>query len=184
MTEFTTDAPKDIKATAQGPDATSHATSHDGENESDDERGIIEAVAVEGAPDKLVRLMADFDNFRRRSAKEKLLERQRGRREAAEKILPVYDSVAAALMTIKPDQVALRTGLEAVQSQVLRAFDGLGISRIATVGEKFDPQIHEALMHTPSPQHAEGIIVAESRAGFTDEIGMLRAAQVVVSQGS
>lgn len=130
---------------------------------------------------QLLRLMADFDNFRRRTAKEKLLERQRGRREAAEKLLPVFDSLTMGLLTMPADN-PVRSGMEAVQQQLLSAFDQLGLKKISTKGEPFDPELHEAIVHMASPE-PEGVVCEESRAGFIDDVGLLRAAQVVVSSG-
>lgn len=136
----------------------------------------------EALRDRFHRLMADFDNFRRRSINEKAREYQRGRREAAERILPVYDSIAMGLISVGGDEKA-RLGLEAVQRQLIESFSQIGIEKIPTVGEPFDPEVHEAIASMPSETHPEGVVCEESRAGFADENGLLRAAQVLVSKG-
>lgn len=149
-----------------------------------DEEGAPRGPQPVGNPEaeqKYLRLMADFDNFRRRSAREKSEERQRGRRDAAEKLLPVYDSLSMGLISMPKDSPA-RSGLEAIQRQLQTAFDQLGISRVETKGQPFDPQIHEAIGHLPS-NLAEGTVCEESRAGFRDDLGLLRPAQVLVSSG-
>lgn len=137
----------------------------------------------DSAEDKLMRLMADFDNFRRRSAKERSQERQRGRRDACEKLLPVFDSLTMGLIQLKSQDSGVRGGLEALQAQLVTAFDSLGLKKVPTKGEKFDPELHEAIAHLPSDTVAEGIVMEESRAGFSDDLGLLRPAQVVVSSG-
>jgi molecular chaperone GrpE len=144
----------------------------------------VEPTPVEAEPEseKLKRLMADFDNFRKRSARERAQERQRGRRDAVEKLLPVYDAVTSGLLAMKGDE-NVRAGMTAVIQQLLTAFEGLGIAKVQTRGEKFDPARHEAIAQLPSTTVPEGIIIEESRSGFEDEIGLLRPAQVVVSAG-
>lgn len=136
----------------------------------------------ESAEARFRRLMADFDNFRRRSARDRDEAHQRGRRDAIEKLLPVYDSVAMGLMHTGGDEKA-RLGLEAVQRQMLLALEKLEVEKIPTVGSPFDPELHEAIAQYPHPEQDEGIICEESRAGFRDPVGLLRPAQVVVSTG-
>lgn len=145
---------------------------------------VVEAAApAESADDRFVRLMADFDNFRKRTAKEHLLQRQHGRREAIEKLLTVFDGLTMGLLKMPKDN-PYRQGLEVIQQQFVSAFEGLGLKRIRTRGQRFDPQIHEAIGNMPSAEYPEGIICEESRAGFTDEAGLVRAAQVLVSTGA
>ncbi|MCC5875716.1 MAG: nucleotide exchange factor GrpE [Candidatus Sumerlaeia bacterium] len=132
--------------------------------------------------DRFKRLMAEFENFRKRSAREKGQERQRGRREAIEKLLPVYDSLTLGLLSLKPNDPA-RSGMKAVHQQLLSSFEDLGLVKLATKGEKFDPERHEAIANLPNPEVPEGVIIEESRSGFEDEVGLLRPAQVVVSAG-
>lgn len=141
------------------------------------------APAASGADDKLMRLMADFDNFRRRSAKERAQERQRGRRDAAEKLLPVFDSLASGLLSVKPGD-PVRAGMEAVFNQLLSSFAQLGIRRIPAKGEAFNPELMEAVARLPHPELEENVVMEETRPGFVDDLGLLRAAQVVVSAGN
>lgn len=135
----------------------------------------------ETAEERLLRLRADFENFRRRSAREREHEFQRGRRDAATALLPVYDSLAMGLNNVAEDNPA-RGGLEAVYRQLLGAFERIGIERIETAGETFHPDVHEAILRLPSDE-PEGTVVQEILAGFRDSVGLLRAAQVAVSSG-
>jgi len=151
-----------------------------------EEQQQSQAAVVEEIPsnnDKLMRLMADFENFRRRSAREILQERQKGRREAASKLLPVLDALDNALISMPPES-PYRSGIEGLRQQFIASYETLGFQRVPTAGAPFDPQVHEAIAHLPHPQHPEGTVIQESRAGFTDELGLLRPAQVVVSSGS
>jgi molecular chaperone GrpE len=133
--------------------------------------------------DRYRRLMAEFENFRKRSAREKNQERQRGRREAIEGLLPVYDSLTMGLVSLKPDDPS-RAGIQAVHQQLLQSFETMGLIKLATKGEKFDPERHEAIANLPNGTVPEGVIIEETRSGFEDEVGLLRPAQVVVSAGS
>ncbi|MBI1290534.1 nucleotide exchange factor GrpE [bacterium] len=157
--------------------------------ESAEQKVGIEEPVIEEVPtgkrddDKLVRLMADFENFRRRSAKEILQERQKGRREAATKLLPVLDALDNALLSMPADS-PYRSGIEGLRAQFIASYETLGFEKVPTAGAPFDPEVHEAIAHLPHGTHAEGIVIQESRAGFRDEVGLVRAAQVVVSSGS
>ncbi len=151
------------------------ATEESGVDDSTEEK-------LKEAEDRVRRVMADLENLRKRSIREKLAEFQRGRRDAAEKLLPVYDSVAMGLLTLKPEDTS-RGGLEAIKSQLLNSLQQLGITKVETIGEEFNPEKHEAISQMPHPDHDEGIICEESRAGFEDELGLIRPAQVLVSSG-
>lgn len=161
-------------------------TEEEAEEKMEDEGGGVhpaaEAPAVdadETVQDQLRRLRADFDNYRKRTAKEHLLQRQHGRREAVERLLNVYDGLSMGLMKMPKDN-PWRAGLEAIQAQFLSVFEALGVKKVKTVGQKFDPNQHEAIGNLPSA-YPEGVICEESRAGFHDEVGLLRAPQVLVS---
>ncbi len=148
----------------------------------DEEEQEEEAEAGEA---RYLRLAADFDNYRKRMVREMALERQRGRRDAAERLLPVYDSLAVGLTQVKDDESPARAGMLAVQAQLLGAFEQLGLRKIPTVGERFDPELHEAIQQMPHSEFEEGVVCMEARAGFVDEqVGLLRPAQVIVSSGS
>ncbi len=144
----------------------------------------LEEEERESEDDRYRRLAADFDNFRKRTARELARERQRGRRDAVERLLPVYDSLAVGLLQVKEKESPARAGMVAVQAQLLGAFEQLGLHKVASIGEKFDPELHEAIQQMPHPEFEEGIVCDEARAGFVDEeVGLLRPAQVIVSSG-
>lgn len=178
----------DIENSEEGPEMDASGEDFPGPIEVEEEAGEIgEEMAellrrAEEYEDRLKRLMAEYENFRKRSLREKSQERQRGRREAVEALLPVYDSLSMGLLSIKADDPA-REGMQAVLQQLLQSFEVLGLMKIPTKGEVFDPEKHEAIVHMPSGDVPEGSIVEESRSGFEDEVGLLRPAQVVVSSG-
>ncbi len=199
----TTDNVEDINVndaadTPEGPDLADEGKAPVSETEVEVEAEVIENAGEpeeeylepkqeqlseeeETFRERYVRLLADFDNYRKRASKDLSLERQRGRRDAAERLLPVFDSLDMGLRSAKDD--ATRGGLTAVRTQLLQVFESLGIQKIETKGEKFDPELHEAIAHMASAEIAEGHITDESRAGFEDSVGLLRAPQVVVSSG-
>lgn len=169
------DSDHDVENGGEGPEII--LTADPVEDEAPEAGGKIAELE-----DRFKRLMAEFENFRKRSAREKAQERQRGRREAIEKLLPVYDSLTLGLISLKPDDPA-RSGMRAVHQQLLSSFEDLGLVKVPTKGEKFDPERHEAIANLPNPDVPEGVIIEESRSGFEDEVGLLRPAQVVVSAG-
>jgi len=142
-----------------------------------------ESPAEKPQADPLLLLRADFDNYRRRTNKEMGLAQQKGRREAIERLLPAIDSLAMGLLTVPADSAA-RQGMEAVQRQLLTGFEQLGVKKVPTRGKPFDPAVHEAIANLPSATYPEGIVCEESRPGFQDEVGLLRAAQVIISTGA
>ncbi|MCC6547055.1 nucleotide exchange factor GrpE [Candidatus Sumerlaeota bacterium] len=163
-------------------------TEEEAEEKMEDEGGGVHPAlgapaveASESTQDQLRRLRADFDNYRKRTAKEFNTQRQRGRRDAIESLLNVYDGLSMGLMRMPKDN-PWRAGLEAIQLQFIGAFESLGVKRVKTVGQPFDPNQHEAIGNIAST-HAEGIVCEETRTGFYDETGLVRAPQVLVSTG-
>jgi molecular chaperone GrpE len=78
---------------------------------------------------------------------------------------------------------SLAEGLRIVLKQFLDSIDKLGVKRVATVGQPFDPSVHEAIQHLPSTDHPAGVVLAEVQAGYTLGDRLVRAAMVVVSKG-
>jgi molecular chaperone GrpE len=134
--------------------------------------------------DQLLRTAADFDNFRKRTRKDIEESMRRGREDAVREILPVADNLeralAAAPMTAAPD--ALLDGVKMVLKLLQDSLERLGVTRIVTVGERFDPALHEAIQQVETTEHPMGTIVAELVPGYKNGERLVRAAMVAVAR--
>ncbi len=127
-----------------------------------------------------LRLAADFDNFRKRSQKEKEQSYGMGKADAVEKLLPVYDNLERALNQPTED-AAYKKGVEMTMTQLVSIFNGLGVEIFGQVGETFDPNIHNAVMHTEDPDSPENTITQVFQKGFKMGDKIVRFAMVQVA---
>lgn len=130
--------------------------------------------------DKYLRLLAEYDNFRRRSQKEKENIYTDVRGETLKKFLPVYDSLWRALTQTAEDDPA-RKGLEMIMTQYENALMQLGVSLIEAVGQPFDANFHNAVMHVEDESVGENIVVEEFEKGFKIGDKVLRYSVVKVA---
>ena len=130
--------------------------------------------------DKYLRLLAEYDNFRRRSQKEKENIYTDVRGETLKKFLPVYDSLYCALMQTAEEDPA-RKGLEMIMTQYENALTQLGVSLIEAVGQPFDANFHNAVMHVEDESVGENIVVEEFEKGFKIGDKVLRYSVVKVA---
>ena len=130
--------------------------------------------------DKYLRLLAEYDNFRRRTQKEKENIYTDVRGETLKKFLPVYDSLWRALTQTAEDDPA-RKGLEMVMTQYENALTQLGVSLIEAVGQPFDANFHNAVMHVEDESVGENIVVEEFEKGFKIGDKVLRYSVVKVA---
>ncbi|MBN1268634.1 MAG: nucleotide exchange factor GrpE [Kiritimatiellae bacterium] len=136
--------------------------------------------------DQLLRLQADFDNFRKRTARERAEWYQRANEDLFLEILPVLDHLELGLRTAAEHGVdpAVVQGLQLVYDQLLAALRKYGLTPVDSEGEVFDPHQHEAVSHLPSDEHPADAIMTQTRRGYRLGDKLLRPAQVVVSSGS
>jgi molecular chaperone GrpE len=134
--------------------------------------------------DALLRMAADFDNFRKRSRREMEDARRGGREDLLRTLLPVFDNLERAIQSAQrsSDVKAMTEGLGMVQRQFVDALGREGIARVATVGKAFDPGVHEAIQQVETADHPAGTIIAEVQPGYTQGDRLLRAAMVVVAR--
>lgn len=132
--------------------------------------------------DRLARLAADFDNYRKRMSQEAAQAKAQGVREAAQALMPVYDDLERAVQVGTEDGSKLLPGIRTVQDKVLSIFAKLGLEPTGQVGKHFDPQWHEAIQVVPGPTDDQ--IVHVHQLGFKMEGQLARPAQVVVSKKS
>ena len=130
--------------------------------------------------DAYLRLAADYDNFRKRTVKEKEQSYGNGKAEAVEKLLPVYDNLERALNQPTEDE-AYKKGVEMTMNQLVSIFAGLGVEVFGAVGETFDPNIHNAVMHTEDADAEENTITQVFKKGFKLGDKIVRFAMVQVA---
>ena len=130
--------------------------------------------------DSYLRLAADYDNFRKRNAKEKETLYAAGKAEAVEKLLPVYDNLERALNQATNDE-AYKKGVEMTMTQLVGILNGLGVEIFGQPGEAFDPNIHNAVMHTEDENLGENVISQVFQKGFKLGEKIVRFAMVQVA---
>ena len=121
--------------------------------------------------DKFLRLAAEYDNYRRRSQKEKESAWADSKAETAAAFLPVYDNLERALKQDTADE-AYKKGVEMTMTQLKEVLSKLGIEEIPALGEPFDPNLHNAVMHVEDENAGENTIVEVFQAGFARQSGI------------
>ena len=125
-------------------------------------------------------LKAEYDNYRKRSAKERESIYQDVRADTVTKFLPVYDNLARALEQATCDE-AYRKGVEMIMAQLRDILSRMGVTEIESLGQKFDPALHNAVMHEEDETKGEGEIVQELQRGFKMGDKVIRFAMVKVA---
>jgi molecular chaperone GrpE len=145
----------------------------------------LESVKAEAAKtrDQLLRMAADFDNFRKRSRKEIEDARKAGKEDLLKEFLPVFDNLDRGMQSAQKatDVSAVAEGLSMVLRQFVDTLGRQGITRVPTVGNAFDPSVHEAIQQVESDE-PPGHVVAEVQSGYVQAGRLVRAALVVVAK--
>ena len=133
--------------------------------------------------DKLRRSMAEFDNYRKRTDKEKSAMYEIGAKDVIEKILPIVDNCERGLNTIPEDAkgTAFAEGMEKIYKQFVKTLDDLGVKPIEAVGKPFDPNFHNAVMHVEDENLGENVVAAELQKGYTYKESIVRHSMVQVA---
>ena len=137
---------------------------------------------IEELKDKLTRQMAEFDNFRKRTEKEKSAMYEIGAKDIIEKILPVVDSFERGLATVEnPEEDRFADGMNKLYKQFTTALDELGVPLIEADGKEFDPNLHNAVMHVEDENFGENIVAEEFQKGYTYRDSIVRHSMVKVA---
>ena len=133
--------------------------------------------------DKNIRQMAEFQNFRNRTDKEKALQFDMGAKCIIEKILPVVDNFERGLATLTEEEKAgaFAEGMNKVYKQLTTELDNLGVKAIDAKGKEFDPNLHNAVMHIDDDSFGENVIVEEFQKGYKYRDGIVRHSMVKVA---
>ena len=130
--------------------------------------------------DQFLRLAAEFDNFRKRTIKEKESAYGHGKADTLAKLLPVYDNLERALMQETAD-AAYKKGVEMTMNELVKIFTGLGVEIFGEPGDNFDPELHNAVMHIENEELGENTIAAVFQKGFKIGDKVVRFAMVQVA---
>ena len=138
---------------------------------------------IEELTDRVKRQMAEFDNFRKRTEKEKASMYQIGARVVIEKILPVVDNFERGLATIPEEDAGnpYAEGMEKIYKQLMTVLDDLGVKAIEAVGQEFNPDFHNAVMHVEDEEAGENVIVEEFQKGYLYKEQVVRHSMVKVA---
>ncbi|WP_346706046.1 nucleotide exchange factor GrpE [Merdimonas faecis] len=138
---------------------------------------------IEELTDKLTRQMAEFDNFRKRTEKEKSQMYEVGAKDIIEKILPVVDNFERGLgaVTEEEKENAFVQGMEKVYKQLMTTLEGIEVKPIEAVGKEFDPNFHNAVMHVEDENLGENIVAEEFQKGYMYRDSVVRHSMVKVA---
>ena len=156
-------------------------------NETPAEETVEEVVEVNPWEEKYnaerdahLRLAAEYDNFRKRTVKEKEASYGNGKADAVAKMLPVYDNLERALNQPTED-AAYKKGVEMTMNELVKIFTALGVEIFGNVGDAFDPNLHNAVMHIDSEELGENVIAQVFQKGFKIGEKVVRFAMVQVA---
>lgn len=138
---------------------------------------------IEELTDKLTRQMAEFDNFRKRSEKEKSQMYEIGAKDIIEKILPVVDNFERGLDSIPEEEKGspFAEGMEKIYKQLMTTLDSLGVKPIKAVGQEFNPDFHNAVMHVEDEEFGENVVAEEFQKGYMYRESVVRHSMVKVA---
>ena len=130
--------------------------------------------------DSYLRLAADYDNYRKRTAKEKEQSYSNGKADTILKLLPIYDNLERA-MNQDTEDAAYKKGVEMTMTELVKIFTGLGVEIFGEAGEHFDPSLHNAVMHTEDDRVGESTVTQVFQKGFKLGEKIVRFAMVQVA---
>jgi len=182
---------KDKKKAAEEPEMTTlekrlaekAALEEDEDEASSGPKNLKEAQAqIDDLENRLLRLTAEYDNFRKRSQREKAEARQFANQHLLEKQLPVLDNFEMALTAAKDADPAIRDGVQMIYDQFVGVLKDAGVEPIDAEGEPFDPNIHEAISQQETTDVEEGTVVQQVQRGYKLNDRLVRPARVIVAR--
>ncbi len=172
---------EEVEIEASGGEAEApEAPEAPGDDAAEDPLTLLEAERAEYLA-LAQRAQADFDNYRKRTAKDVAAARTRGRAELVRELLPVIDNLERALTVAGEDEASLAEGVRLVHSELAGVLDRNGVKPIEPAGEPFDPNVHEALSTRAEDEAEAGLVLDVVQKGYRLDGTVLRPARVVVS---
>ena len=162
-----------------------------GEKAEDKKKGLFKKdkkdplkEKIDELNDRLIRQVAEFDNFRKRTDKEKAQMFEQGQGSILEKLLPVIDNFERGLQAVPEDEKdgAFADGMNKIYKQLMKQMEDLGVTPIEAVGKEFDPNFHNAVMQVESEEYESGIVAQELQKGYMFHDTVLRHSMVGVTQ--
>ena len=137
---------------------------------------------IEQLEDRVKRQMAEFENFRKRTEREKQAMFETGAKSVIEKILPIVDNFERGLATVPEEskEDPFVDGMNRVYKQLLTELDNIGVKPIEAVGQEFDPNLHNAVMQVASEEYESGVVAQELQKGYTYRDSVVRHSMVAV----
>ena len=178
------------EAEAQGDEAAKEDEAEASGAEENKDKGLFgkkkkkdkKDEQIEDLNDRLRRQMAEFDNFRKRSEKEKSQMFDMGARSIIEKVLPVVDNFERGLAAVPEEQKddAFVTGMDKIYKQLMTELDAIGVKPIEALGQEFNPDLHNAVMQVESEEYDPGVVAQELQKGYTYKDTVVRHSMVAV----
>ena len=184
-----TEAETEAAESGEQAEETEESEAEDGqEAPAEEKKGVFKKKKdkkdeqIEELNDKLKRQMAEFDNFRKRTEKEKTQMYDMGAKSIIEKILPVIDNFERGLAAVPEEQRedAFVVGMDKVYRQMLTELDASGVKPIEAVGQEFDPNFHNAVMQVESEEYDSGVVAQELQKGYMYKDSVVRHSMVAV----
>ena len=177
------------EVTEESCEAEENSEEAETEEKSEEKKGFFKKKKdkkdekIEELTDRVKRQMAEFDNFRKRTEKEKASMYEIGAREIIEKILPVVDNFERGLDAVKEGEKEdpFVQGMEKVYKHLVTTLEGIEVKPIEAVGQPFDPNFHNAVMHVEDENFGENIVAEEFQKGYTYRDSVVRHSMVKVA---
>ena len=180
------DAAKTAKADDDGTQKADDATKESEDNSKTDSKASkkdAKDVKIEERQDKVKRQMAEFDNFRKRTEKEKSAMFEMGASDIIKKLLPIVDNFERGFKSITDEEkeTPFAKGMEMVYKQTMKMLEDAEVKPIEAIGLEFNPDLHNAVMHVEDDSVGENIIVEEFEKGYTYRETVIRHSMVKVA---
>ncbi len=184
----------EAEAEEKEADNTEEASEENAEGEKDakEKKGIFGKKEkkdplkekIQELQDKYVRQVAEFDNFRKRTEKEKSQMFEQGQANVLEKMLPVVDNFERGLSAAPEDEAgkAFAEGMNMIYKQLMKQLEDLGVTPIEALGQEFDPNLHNAVMQVASEEYESGMVAQELQKGYKFHDTVLRHSMVAVAE--
>ena len=169
--------------TSAGTESQEAETRENEAKEAKDAKKDPKDAQIEELQDRLKRQMAEFDNFRKRTEKEKAAMYEIGAKDIIEKILPVLDNFERGLAAVPEDEKgsSFAEGIEKIYKQFVKTLEDAGVESIEAVGKQFDPNLHNAVMHVEDEKYGENEIAMELQKGYKYRGSVVRHSMVQVA---
>ena len=169
--------------TSAGTENQEAETRENEAKEAKDAKKDPKDAQIEELQDRLKRQMAEFDNFRKRTEKEKAAMYEIGAKDIIEKILPVLDNFERGLAAVPEDEKgsSFAEGIEKIYKQFVKTLEDAGVESIEAVGKQFDPNLHNAVMHVEDEKYGENEIAMELQKGYKYRGSVVRQSMVQVA---